>query len=129
MGPSVCFVFGALQQPIGTPPSDEAAGREAVKKLLVSLRSRLNTSPDPGVRIQWCLNIKAYVATAMPFVEGLAWDIDGCGDGDLDCVLEHLWDLYGRHIMAAEFSREDGVWREFNPEEIHTIEALLGTTS
>ena len=62
MGPSVPFVVGALKEPIGAAPVDEKNGRQALSDLLTELRA---APRGRGVRIQWCGNIKAYVATSV----------------------------------------------------------------
>lgn len=122
MGPTVSFVVGALQQPIGAAPVDEQAGRDGLRQLLAKLR----TAPaGRGVRIQWCANIKAYVATSMPFVDGLAWDVERCEGDDFEGLLDSLWRLYGTFIMAGEFSIDDNVWHSLTSDEIRTIKRLL----
>lgn len=122
MGPTVSFVVGALQQPIGAAPADESAGRDGLRQLLAKLR----TAPaGRGVRIQWCANIKAYVATSMPFVDGLAWDVEDCEGNDFEGLLASLWRLYGAFIMVGEFSIDDYVWHSLTSDEIGTIKGLL----
>jgi len=123
MGPTVPFVFGAMQRPIGAPPEDKEAGRTKLGRLLTTLRT---APPGRGVRIQWCRNIKAYVATPMPFVDdGLAWEVQGCNPNDPEMLLDVLWQLYGSSIMAGEYSIDDNVWHPFTLDEIRTIEDLL----
>jgi hypothetical protein len=121
MGPTVPFVLGALRQPIGSAPVDENEGRKALTDLLSELRA---APPRRGVRIQWCTNIKAYVATSMPFVDGLAWDVTECKPDDFQRLVNRLWDLYGASIMAGQFSIDDYAWRSLTRDEIETIEQL-----
>lgn len=123
MGPTVLFVLGAIQEPIGTAPADELLGREKLRQLLVELRG---AQPGHGVRVQWCRDIAAYVATTMPFVDGLNWDVDGSKPPDLERLVGALWARYGEFILAGEFSIEDRVWRRFTLEEVRTIALILG---
>ena len=122
MGPTVSFVLGAIQRPIGAAPADETAGRDKLRGLLTTLRA---APSGRGVRIQWCGNIRAYVATSMPFVDGLAWEVQGCDSNDLEKLVDALWQMYGSSIMAAEYSIDDLVWHPFTLDEIRTIEDLL----
>ena len=122
MGPTVSFVFGALQQPIGVAPESAEVGREKLRRLLTALRT---APPGRGVRVQWCGNIRAYVATSMPFVDGLAWDVQGCDPNNLEKLVDALWQLYGSFIMAGEYSIDDFVWHRFTTDEIRTIEELV----
>ena len=122
MGPTVSFVLGALQQPIGAAPDDHQIGRDKLKRLLSTLRT---APPGRGVRVQWCANIRAYVATSMPFVDGLAWDVQGCDPNDLENLVDALWQLYGSFIMDGEYSIDDFVWHQLTADEIETIEELL----
>lgn len=122
MGPSVLFVLGALQQPIGRQIPDGSEGRAALRQLL----SDLQRAPQGrGVRIQWCRNIKAYVATNMPFVDGLAWDVEGCSPEDFEGLIEVLWQMYGSFIQAGEYSIDDYVWHPLTAEERSTIEEII----
>jgi hypothetical protein len=123
MGPTVLFVLGALQQPIGAAPANEYEGREKLTRMLSALG---NAPTGRGVRIQWCATIKAYVATSMPFVDGLAWDVQGCESDDFEGLVDMLWRVYGTFIMAAEFSIDDRVWHRLTSEEIETINGLIG---
>jgi len=122
MGPTVSFVFGALQQPIGVAPASAEVGREKLRRLLTALRT---APPGRGVRVQWCGNIRAYVATRMPFVDGLAWDVQGCDPNNLETLVDALWQLYGSFIMAGEYSIDDFVSHRFTADEIRTIEELV----
>ena len=124
MGPTVSFGLGAIQRPIGAAPSDEQAGREILRRLLTTLQ---DAPPRRGVRIQWCGNINTYVATSMPFVDGLAWEVQGCDSKDLEQLVEALWQIYGSAIMAGEYSIDDLVWHPFTLDELRTIEELLKT--
>jgi hypothetical protein len=117
----VPFVVGALQEPIGAPPIDEKNGRQALSGLLTELR---DAPRGRGVRIQWCGNIKAYVATSMPFVDGLAWDVTACKPDDFQGLVDSLWELYGVSIMAGEFSIDGYAWHPLTPDEIETIGQL-----
>ena len=122
MGPTVCFVLGAVQQPIGSAPEDEQTGRDRLNRLLNILR----TAPaGRGIRIQWCGNIRAHVATSMPLVDGLAWDVQGCDPDDLEKLVDALWQMYGSFIMAGEYSIDDYVWHPLTTDEVRTIEELL----
>jgi hypothetical protein len=122
MGPTVPFVLGALRDPIGAAPAHPDEGRIELSHLL----RQLSAAPaGRGVRIQWCRNIKAYVATSMPFVEGLAWDVEGCGPDDFEGLVASLWQLYGTFITAGEFSIDDYVWHSLTSDEIRTVEWLL----
>ena len=122
MGPTVCFVLGAVQGPIGAPPVDEKAGRTKLRRLIATLR----TAPSGrGVRIQWCRDIRAYVATTMPFIDGLVWDVKGCDPNDSEELVDVLWQLYGAPIMGGEYSIDDHAWHRFTPDEVSTIEDLL----
>jgi hypothetical protein len=38
----------------------------------------------------------------MPFVNGLAWDVEGVGPEDFEGLVTKLWQLYGRFIKAGE---------------------------
>jgi hypothetical protein len=122
MGPTISFVLGALQQPIGVAPESVEGGREKLRRLLTALRT---SPPGRGVRIQWCGNIRAYVATSMPFVDGLAWDVQGCDPNNLEKLVDALWQLYGSFIMAGEYSIDDHVWHPLTSDETSTIEDLL----
>ena len=122
MGPTLSFVLGALQQPIGVAPESTEGGREKLRGLLTVLRT---APPGRGVRVQWCGNIRAYVATSMPFVEGLAWDVQGCDPNNLEELVDALWQLYGSFIMAGEYSIDDHVWHPLTSDETSTIEDLL----
>jgi hypothetical protein len=122
MGPTVSFVLGALQQPIGVAPQNTEVGREKLRHLLTMLRT---APPGRGVRVQWCANIRAYVATSMPFVDGLAWDVQGCDPNDLEKLVGALWQLYGSSIMVGDYSIDDLVWHPFTSDEVKTIEDLL----
>ncbi len=122
MGPTVSFVLGALQQPIGVAPESAEVGREKLRRLLTALRT---APPNRGVRVQWCGNIRAYVATSMPFVDGLAWDIQGCDPNNVEELVDALWELYGSSIMAGEYSIDDHVWHPLTSKETSTIEDLL----
>lgn len=123
MGPTVPFVLGALQQPIGVPPESSEAAREQLRALLTTLRAAPRRR---GVRVQWCGNIRAYVATSMPFVNGLAWDVQGCDPNDFDGLVDTLWQLYGPFITDGEYSIDDFLWHRLSASEIRTIEELLG---
>lgn len=123
MGPTVSFVLGAVQSPIGSPPEDESGGRTKLRRLIVTLRT---APPGRGVRIQWCRDIRAYVATTMPFIDGLAWDVEGCDPNDPEELVDVLWQLYGASIMDGEYSIDDHAWHRFTPDEISTIKDLLG---
>src|SRR5262249_48620570 len=114
MGPTVPFVLGALQTPIGSAPVNEEEGRKALTDVLSELRA---APPRRGIRIQWCANIKAYVATSMPFIDGLAWDVTDCDPEDFQGLVDRLWGLYGASIMAGEFSIDDYVWHSLTPDE------------
>src|SRR5262245_28928424 len=121
MGPTVPFVLGALQQPIGVAPETSEAGLEKLRRLLTALR----TAPSGrGVRVQWCANIRAYVATSMPLIDGLAWDVQDCDPNDLEKLVHALWQMYGSFIMAGEYSIDDFVWHRFTSDEIRNIEEL-----
>lgn len=122
MGPTVSFVLGALQQPIGVAPESAEVGREKLRRLLTALRT---APPGRGVRVQWCENIRAYVATSMPFVDGLAWDVQSCDPNDFEKLVDTLWRLYGSSIMVGDYSIDDFVWHPFTPDEVKTIEDLL----
>jgi len=122
MGPTVSFVLGALQQPIGVAPESAEVGREKLRRLLTALR---NAPSGRGVRVQWCGNIRAYVATSMPFVDGLAWDVQGCDPNNFEKLVDALWQLYGSFIMAGEYSINDFAWHRFTTDEIRTIEELV----
>lgn len=122
MGPTVSFVLGALQRPIGVAPESAEIGREKLKRLLTALRT---APPGRGVRVQWCGNIRAYVATSMPFVDGLAWDVQGCDSNNLETLVDALWQLYGSFIMASEYSIDEFAWRRFTSDEITIIERLV----
>ena len=122
MGPTVSFVLGARQRPIGAAPENAHVGRTKMRRFLTTLRA---APPGRGVRIQWCANIKAYVATSMPFVDGVAWDVQDCDPNDLEALVGALWQLYGSFIMAGEYSIDDFVWHCFTSDEIRTIEELL----
>ena len=121
MGPSVPFVLGALQRPIGQRIVNEHEGRAALRDLILALK---RAPQGRGVRIQWCRNIKAYVATSMPFVDGLAWDVECCSPDDFDGLIEALWRMYGSFIQAGEYSIDDYVWHPLTAEERSTIEQL-----
>ena len=122
MGPTVSFVLGALQQPVGASPADPQIGRDKLRRLLSALRA---APPGRGVRVQWCANIRAYVATSMPFVDGLAWDVQGCDANDFENLVDALWQLYGSFIMDGEYSIDDFAWHQFTSDEVKTIEELL----
>ena len=122
MGPTVSFVLGAVQRPIGASPEDESTGRDKLRRLLTTLRA---APSGRGVRIQWCGSIKAYVVTSMPFVDGLAWDVEGCDQNDPGQLVDALWQMYGSYIMAGEYSIDDLVWHRYTLDEIATIEELL----
>jgi hypothetical protein len=124
MGPSVLFVLGAVQNPVGGPFPNKNSARLELSELLTALRK---APADRGVRIQWCGIVKAYVATSMPFVDGLAWDMENCNADDFDALVDRLWSLYGTYIVAGEFSIEDRTWRSFDPDELNTISDLLET--
>jgi hypothetical protein len=111
-----------LQQPIGVAPESAEGGREKLRRLLTALRT---SPPGRGVRIQWCGNIRAYVATSMPFVDGLEWDVQGCDPNNLETLVDALWQLYGSFIMAGEYSIDDYVWHPLTSDETSTIEDLL----
>ncbi|MGH7553011.1 MAG: hypothetical protein ACREMQ_08265 [Longimicrobiales bacterium] len=61
----------------------------------------------------------------MPFVDGLAWEVQGCDPNDPEKLVDALWQLYGSSIMAGEYSIDDHAWHRFTPDEIRTIEELL----
>ena len=64
----LCPLYWALSSgPIGAAPEDEETGRDKLRRLLTTLRA---APSGRGVRIQWCGNIRANVATSMPFVDG-----------------------------------------------------------
>ena len=122
MGPTVSFILGAVQRPIGAAPEDEETGRDKLRRLLTTLRA---APSGRGVRIQWCGNIRAYVATSMPFVDGLAWEVQGCDSSDPEKLVEALWQMYASYITAGEYSIDDLVWHPYTLDEIRTIEGLL----
>ncbi len=62
----------------------------------------------------------------MPFVEGLAWDVENCEPNDFLGLVDALWRVYGGSIMAGHFSIDDYVWHPLTSEEIGIIRALLG---
>jgi hypothetical protein len=121
MGPSVPFVVGALQDPIGAAPVDESKAQNALSVLLTELRA---APRGRGVRIQWCRNIKAYVITSMPLVDGLAWDVKDCRPDDFHGLINTLWAQYGTSMMRGEFSIDDSVWHSLTLDEIRTIAQL-----
>lgn len=123
MGPTVPFVLGALARPIGEAPANAQAGRDKLTRLLTTLR---DAPRRRGVSIHWCANIRAYVATSMPFVEGLAWDVQDSDPQDFETLVDALWRQYGSFILAGEYSIDDGVWHRFTEDEIGAIEQLLG---
>jgi hypothetical protein len=61
----------------------------------------------------------------MPFVDGLAWDVQGCDPNDLEKLVGALWQLYGSSIMVGDYSIDDLVWHPFTSDEVKTIEDLL----
>ena len=67
MAPTVLFVLGAVQESIGNAPTDEAAGRDKLRQLVLELR---HAQPVHGVRIQWCRDIGAYAATKCHLLTG-----------------------------------------------------------
>ena len=82
MGPTIPFVLGAIQEPIGRPPCTEAIAKDNLRDLLKALRE---APKGHGVRIVWCQPTGAHVVTANPFVEGLDWEpIDGCAPPNFD---------------------------------------------
>lgn len=62
----------------------------------------------------------------MPFVNGLAWDVQGCDPNDFDGLVDTLWQLYGPFITDGEYSIDDFLWHRLSASEIRTIEELLG---
>jgi hypothetical protein len=123
MGPTVPFVLGALQEPIGTAPPSEHSGRDKLRQLLLELST---ASAGHGVRIQWCRDIGAHIATNIPFVDGLEWEVDGADPRDLVSLVDALWASYGDVILAGEYSIEHREWRRFTADEILAIEVTLG---
>ena len=113
MGPTVSFVLGAVQRPIGAAPEDEAAGSDKLRHLLTTLQAAPSSR---GVRIQWCGTVRAYVATSMPFVDGLVWDVQGCDSNDFEKLVDTLWRLYGSSIMVGDYSIDDLVWHPFTSD-------------
>ena len=127
MGPTIPFVLGAIQVPIGRPPRTDAIAKDSLRQLLKALR---DTSRGHGVRIQWCLTTGAHVVTANPFVEGLDWEaIDGCVPPNLDGLFEMLWARYGAFILAGDYSIDGRVWHPFTPDEVRKIEKTLAEKS
>lgn len=123
MGPTLPFLFGAMQEPVGEAPATEAAASAALRELL----DALSDAPEHhGVRIQRCDTIHEYVVAQHPFTSGLSWDeIDGVKPATLDELVALLWARYGRMIMAGEFSFTDGEWHRLWPGEMGRIESTL----
>jgi hypothetical protein len=123
MGPTIPFVLGAIQVPIGRPIRTEAIAKDNLRELLKALRE---APKGHGVRIQWCLTTRAHVVTANPFVEGLDWEaLDGCVPPNLDGLFDVLWERYGTFILAGDYSIDDLVWHPFTPDEVKKIEETL----
>ena len=65
-----------------------------------------------------------------PFAGGLAWDaIDGVKPATIDELVDLLWARYGEHILAGEFSFNDGEWHPFWPGEIAALGGSPGDES
>lgn len=127
MGPTIPFLLGSIQKPVGRPFDTETIAKEGLRELLQALRE---PSDRHGVRIQWCDFTGAHVVTTNPFVDGLDWEnIDGCVPPNVDGLLDALWARYGAVIVAAEFSIVDRAWQPFTSDEVKKIEETLGPES
>ena len=67
-GPSVPFLFGAIQNPIGVRPRSEEAAKDGLRRLLSALRQ---APKGHGIRIVSCGPTHAHVVTRNPFVRAL----------------------------------------------------------
>jgi hypothetical protein len=123
MGPTIPFLVGATQVPIGRLPDSEEIAKNALRNLLKAFQE---SSEAMGVRIQWCNSTGAHVMTVSPFVDRFDWEpIDGCVPPDWDCLFSVLWRRYGDFISAGEYSIDAHVWHRFFPDELEKIEITL----
>lgn len=124
-GPTIPFLIGALQQPIGTRFANKASARAALRALLETIADE--ATEEHGVRLFSCPTIKEYVLTDNGLWDSFSWEpINGCAPPNLDCLFEILWTRYGEPIVEGTYSLDDRVWREFTEEEKKTIAEVLG---
>ena len=122
MGPTVSFVLGAVQQPIGAVPEDEQAGRDKLRRLLTTLRMRRQAAAfeSNGAEISertWrraCHSSTVWLGKFSPAIRTIlrSW-LMRCGS----CTARRSWP--GSTLI------DDYVWHRFTPDEIRTIEELL----
>lgn len=125
VGPSILFVVGSVQDPIGAAPVTKALAKSQMRKLLVQMHDE--TPSGYGVQILWCPTIKAYVVTADRGGEASRMTtVDGRELRDVDSQLEFLWELYGDEISEGRYSIDDQLWHGFTAEEQGTIREILG---
>lgn len=124
MGPTIPFLLGGLETPVGAPFKSERAAKARLRALLMTIQEEAGT--DYAVRLIWCAGTQAHVLTPSAFTESFGWDpIDGCLMPDLDGLIEVLWVRYGEPIRTANYSIDDRLWHEFTSTEIAKIKSTL----
>lgn len=124
IGPSVPFVLGAIQRPVGAVPDSEDIAKQKLLRLLTQMHDE--TPNGFGIQILWCSTIKAYVVTADRWSESSK--LTTSDEKQLVRVEAHfdfLWNLYGHEILRGHYSIDDQVWHAFKDDEEPTIHATL----
>ena len=123
-GPTVPFLLGSLQDPIGALFGSEDLAKDRLRWLLATMREQARAGS--GVRLQWCGPTHAHVVADQPLLDGFYWDpIDGCEIPDLDRLFEKVWEHYGSEIIDGAYSITNREWNPFTPEEREKIKATL----
>jgi hypothetical protein len=123
-GPTVPFLLGALQTPIGALFPNEKAAKQRLRWLLDTVHQ--DAPSGCGVRLQWCGPTRVHVLAECSLLDGFYWDrIDGCVMPDFGGLFDKLWALYGREIVNGTYSITDGEWAAFTAEERQQIQAAL----
>lgn len=121
VGPTVPFVLGAIQTPIGARPESAESAKKELADLIESMRDS-----GYGVSIQDCKDVVRDLVVTSNGLNSLLWEpVDGCKMPDCDGLIEVLWARYGKYIVEGEYSIDDGIFREFNASEIAKIKKAL----
>jgi len=140
-GLTIPFLLGALRDPPGPIPEEDAAYRDLLTLLVEIRESNLESHV---VRLSRCTEHREPIAalhprsdsqranTAIPSSRGdVSLFVDhryGGGTGTIDPVLAFLWKEYREQLASGHYSLRDGSYQEFSEGDRDFIKKALAVT-
>lgn len=140
-GLGIPFLVGALRQWPEKPLGPDSDGKAQIRALLISIRD--DAPPGASARLSGCGKLGEPVLAMVSGSDGsiavpspkhgeITFYVDSdsiTNDGDfIEKLTAYLWGQYEAQIRAGNFSKRNGVFQPFDPNEIAMIQRAIRRT-